>query len=408
MRPTTSILLTHILVLGLTAAVTRAADTPTAAERADRPQRDRLEPRQERLGYGAKATDIIGMEVKNMANTKLGKVDELAVDLESGRVVEVIVSSGGVLGVGDKLIAVPPQAFKLDPPTKALRLVMDRDVWKTAPSFDISKWDDSFQSNHVADVYRYYKQEPYFMGTQDAASRREFRNEVRKGDRTEHVNRNALGRVEKASKVIGENIRNLSDQKVGDVDNLIVDLEAGRIIHVIVASGGFLGLGEALSAVPPAALREDPAHKYLRMDTTKEALADAPHFKKSDWPKLDDPDYAQKVYRAHHVEPYFGTDVDNTARNVRERQGALTPGDQGTSEADMDMTRRIRKEIIAQDQLSLYGRNVKVITLNGRVTLRGPVQSEEEKQRIGDIANRIAKPENVDNQLEVKRDADTK
>ncbi|MEY2409897.1 MAG: hyperosmotically inducible periplasmic protein, partial [Verrucomicrobiota bacterium] len=161
--------------------------------------------------------------------------------------------------------------------------------------------------------------------------------------------------------------------------------------------------------VPPTALHYDPAHKLFRLDTTKDALASAPHFKNSEWPRLDDADYAQKVYRAHNVEPYFTADVDNTARNVRDRKSAtLTPIDQGTSAADMDTTRRIRKEIVGQDGLSVYARNVKVITLNGRVTLRGPVHTEEEKARISDIANRIARSENVDNQLEVKRDANAK
>jgi osmotically-inducible protein OsmY len=51
--------------------------------------------------------------------------------------------------------------------------------------------------------------------------------------------------------------------------------------------------------------------------------------------------------------------------------------------------------------MTINAKNVKIITLNGRVTLRGPVNTADEKSRIGDIANRIATPGNVDNQLEV-------
>jgi len=344
----------------------------------------------ERLGQSAKATDLIGMDVKNLENTKIGKVDELAVDLQSGRVVQIIVSAGGFLGVGDKLVGIPPKSFRLDAPAKALRLDMSKETLKSAPPVELSKWEEQYQSNRVVESYTYYKQEPYF-GRPDSQTHRII----------------VLGRVDRASKVIGENIRNLTDQKIGEVEDLIVDVGAGRVVHAIIASGGFLGLGETFSAVPPSALKQDESRHLLQLDTTKEALTAAPHFKKSDWPHLDDPNYAQQVYRAHHVEPYFGTDVDNSARNVRDRQSkTLTPADQGTSEADMDITRRIRKEITSEDRLSLYGHNVKVITLNGRVTLRGPVQSAEEKRRISDIANRIAKSENVDNQLEIKRDAD--
>ena len=71
--------------------------------------------------------------------------------------------------------------------------------------------------------------------------------------------------------------------------------------------------------------------------------------------------------------------------------------------ADIDTTARIRKEILAEKGMSVNARNVKVITANGRVTLRGPVNTAEEKRRIAEIANRIATSDNVDNQLEVKR-----
>src|SRR5690242_9900198 len=62
--------------------------------------------RAERLGPTEKASNIIGREVKNNQNEKLGKVDNLAIDLESGRVVGVLLSMGGMLGVGDHMIAV--------------------------------------------------------------------------------------------------------------------------------------------------------------------------------------------------------------------------------------------------------------------------------------------------------------
>jgi osmotically-inducible protein OsmY len=79
----------------------------------------------------------------------------------------------------------------------------------------------------------------------------------------------------------------------------------------------------------------------------------------------------------------------------------MTPPDQGNSQADIDTTAQIRKEIIAADGMSMDAKNVKIITMNGHVTLRGPVNSADEKRQIGDIANRIAQSSNVDNQLEV-------
>lgn len=77
------------------------ARTDYAREHAGRSQGDRLQS-------AAKASDMIGMRVENYQGGTLGKIEDLALDLESGRIVQVILSSGGVVGVGDRLSAVPP------------------------------------------------------------------------------------------------------------------------------------------------------------------------------------------------------------------------------------------------------------------------------------------------------------
>lgn len=96
-------------------------------------------------------------------------------------------------------------------------------------------------------------------------------------------------------------------------------------------------------------------------------------------------------------------DADNTARNVRDRDPKeLTPFDQGNSKSDTELTASVRKEIMAAKDLSMNAHNVKIITQSGKVTLRGPVNSAEEKRLIAEIAGRIVKPDQVDCQLEVK------
>ena len=97
------------------------------------------------------------------------------------------------------------------------------------------------------------------------------------------------------------------------------------------------------------------------------------------------------------------TEPDNTARNKRDRDAkTLTPLDQGNSKTDIDTTAQIRKGILNLEDLSVNAKNVKIITHEGRVTLRGPVNSEEEKRLIGEIANRTVNSEHADNQLEVR------
>lgn len=93
---------------------------------------------------------------------------------------------------------------------------------------------------------------------------------------------------------------------------------------------------------------------------------------------------------------------DNTAMNQRDSTNAtLTPLDQGESETDRAITQAVRQGINSNPSLSLNAKNVKIITVNSLVTLRGPVDSEEERTLIVRIAKDVGGVMNVDNQLEV-------
>ena len=441
--------------------------------------------RADRLNGAAKASDIIGMTVNNYQNEKLGKVEDLAIDVESGRIVQVILSTGGFLGIGDTLTAVPAGALHHDVAKKVLHLDVDKEKLKSAPKFEMSNWAEHSDTNHLSQVYRYYGDDASLGFIQYGEANGDVKTNAdgtpgsgatrkadgtwdtlgnRRADGTWDADRNArnqrfmipvsrLGQVQKASKLIGMPVKNLQDEKLGKVENLLLDMTSGRVVAVVVSSGGFLGMGDELSGIPSAALRFTTDRDCLQLDTTKESLGNAPHFKASEWPSFDQPAYTEGVYRAYRVEPYFGNQSENTARNVRDREdrlstesdraksqldntardlrdredqvtgkldqtakqadntvrnvrdrnnNSLTPLNQGNSKADVATTAQIRKEIIATKDMSVNGKNVKVITIDGRVTLRGPVGTSEEKRLIGEIAGNLVQIANVDNQLEVK------
>jgi osmotically-inducible protein OsmY len=95
---------------------------------------------------------------------------------------------------------------------------------------------------------------------------------------------------------------------------------------------------------------------------------------------------------------------DNTAVNQRDRNHKqLLPTDQGENEADLQTTAEIRRRIVDLSQISVDARNIKIITRNGKVTLRGPVASEQERQTLERIAHDVAGQDNVESQLEVTR-----
>lgn len=94
--------------------------------------------------------------------------------------------------------------------------------------------------------------------------------------------------------------------------------------------------------------------------------------------------------------------ADNTARNDRAQPG-LTPGDQSETEADRAITQRARQNVVGQDELSMNAKNVKIITRDGVVTLRGPVASEAEKSSVIQLVKGVDGVKRVEDQLEVMR-----
>ena len=97
------------------------------------------------------------------------------------------------------------------------------------------------------------------------------------------------------------------------------------------------------------------------------------------------------------------TAADNTAKNERDSSGETkTSGDQSNSPEDIKVTAAIRRAVVAEKSLSMTAKNVKIITADGMVTLRGPVKSAEEKAMIAKLAKSAAGKAKIDNQLEVK------
>jgi hyperosmotically inducible protein len=94
--------------------------------------------------------------------------------------------------------------------------------------------------------------------------------------------------------------------------------------------------------------------------------------------------------------------ADNTAQNVRDKGGdTITPMSQSESKPDLNLAANIRRAIVKDDRLSTTAKNIKVITDNGKVTLRGPVKTSDEKTLIAGKARAIAGQGNVNDQLDV-------
>jgi osmotically-inducible protein OsmY len=95
--------------------------------------------------------------------------------------------------------------------------------------------------------------------------------------------------------------------------------------------------------------------------------------------------------------------ADNTKVNERDKNhDTLTAFSQPNNAVDLKVAADARKAIVDDKGLSVMAHNVKLVAMNGAVTLRGPVQSDAERSKIGQIVARVSGVSNVDNQLDVK------
>lgn len=95
--------------------------------------------------------------------------------------------------------------------------------------------------------------------------------------------------------------------------------------------------------------------------------------------------------------------ADNTGRNVRDRSDqVVTPGNQFENEQDLALTQNIRAIIVRDDSLSTNAKNIKIITRNGVVVLRGVVNNGDEKQALVRIAQQVQGAKHVEDQIDVK------
>jgi sporulation protein YlmC with PRC-barrel domain len=118
------------------------------------------------------ASTLAGDSVKNSADENLGKVDEIMIDIPSGKIAYAVLSFGGILGMGSKLFAVPWSALKVDEDEKCFILDLDKETLEGAPGFDKDRWPDMADTTWATEVYRYYGATPYWQDVDELKVRR--------------------------------------------------------------------------------------------------------------------------------------------------------------------------------------------------------------------------------------------
>ena len=263
------------------------------------------------------ASDLQDYNIENAQGDSLGSVNDIVLNLENGQVLLVTLEYGGILGIGDKTFPIPLSAFRFDQETADIpvapaipgavvtdtnaitgtagmtgtdglmgsdgmtgtmtdtvvvgtRLILDipEETFENAPGID--------EAMNLADPVTVGDMETFYRDLGEDVIGRPIA-ETNLDDLT--------GRVIKLSDLDGANVNNPASEGVGEIDDMLIDLRAGRVEYFILSFGGFLGIGDNHYAIPmdafsviPTSADVENGQPTLVLDITEEQLENAPVF----------------------------------------------------------------------------------------------------------------------------------
>ncbi|MFZ1829515.1 MAG: PRC-barrel domain-containing protein [Candidatus Competibacteraceae bacterium] len=113
-----------------------------------------------------------------------------------------------------------------------------------------------------------------------------------------------------ANTLIGNGVYNQKEEDLGSIKEIMLDTNNGNVCYAVLSSGGFLGMGEKLFAVPWSALTLDTQNKRFMLNVELDRLKNAPGFDKDQWPDMADASWAQNIHS------YYETPSDATKPNI--------------------------------------------------------------------------------------------
>lgn len=112
---------------------------------------------------------------------------------------------------------------------------------------------------------------------------------------------------------LGDEVYNRREDRLGTLKEFMLDLHSGRICYAVMSSGGFLGIGEKLFAIPWRALTLDTENVCFVLDIAEERLMNSPGFDKRHWPDMNDAAWAQDIDTFYGIPPETRAKTGNPA-----------------------------------------------------------------------------------------------
>jgi sporulation protein YlmC with PRC-barrel domain len=125
-------------------------------------------------------------------------------------------------------------------------------------------------------------------------------------------------RVLSAKTLAGDSVRNSAGEDLGKIEELMIDVQTGRVAYAVLSFGGFLGMGSKLFAIPWEALTLNEEDHQFILNVDKQRLENAPGFDKDNWPDMAEPKFGDEVFGYYGYKPYWD---DSPAAAPRKRTG---------------------------------------------------------------------------------------
>ena len=259
-------------------------------------------------GDAIPVSQVLGMTVRNSDSkdgTKVGQIEDVVLEMgDSGRVRYAALSFGGFLGLGNKLIAVPWRALKFHHDADRDKNYVGFDATearlKQAPGFDKDHWPNMADRGWMREADKHHGVEVY-VGNTNVPRLTEAPGKQTTGG-MHHAD--PQGPLRRGSEVIGLEVRNAVGDKLGKVEDIVVDMHLGDVRYLALSFGGFLGVGDKFFAVPLQAVSVQD--RFVLFDVTKDQLKQADGFDKDQWPESGNDDWTN----ASHEDFPVGKDAD--------------------------------------------------------------------------------------------------
>jgi sporulation protein YlmC with PRC-barrel domain len=221
-----------------------------------------------------KASRVMHARVKSKDGMPLGRVDDLVLTPDLSSISYVALSSGGVVGLGSTLHAIPWSAMSAGL-NNTYVVPVTKEQLRQMPGFRAGYWPSNADTCWTITG----------AGTIPPAQNKEEAKAVQ-------------GR--RFSRIKGFSVRDAQGTYLGTIRDMVIAADDGRVAYTIVSHGGVFGLGVRYSAVPESAIQIEPARRMARLDVTPSVLQ-ANSFPPSRWPTLSDPAYAGQLAQAFGV-----------------------------------------------------------------------------------------------------------